>query len=402
MKFTRLAAALAVLTLASMALAEEVTPSLESLAAQIKVQQAQIEALTTAMEKDSSTNEGFRNTTLGGYGELHFSHLKGVKGNDANSPVKGDPNGDSLDLHRFVLFVGHQYSDTVRFFSELEIEHSLAGEGKPGEVEIEQAYIDWSYTQNHNLVTGLFLLPVGFFNETHEPDTFYGVERPTVEQEIIPAVWWEGGVMAQGELGAGFKYDVAVTSGLNDPAGNIRSGRQKVAKANADDQAYTTRIRYTGISGLDVGLTYQRQQDVSQGLPAPGVCTKAGDKCGQADLLVGHVALKKGAVGLRAVYAEWEIESFTNGAGSQWGWYVEPSYKITPKLGVFARYSEWDKTDGFGTTAVQRKESRNEQVLAGINYWLVDRVVLKFDVQNENAFDGTDKEGYNLGVGYSF
>ena len=28
-------------------------------------------------------------------------------------------------------------------FSELEVEHSIAGEGKVGEVELEQAYIEW-------------------------------------------------------------------------------------------------------------------------------------------------------------------------------------------------------------------------------------------------------------------
>lgn len=373
------------------------TPTLEELAAQLRTQQAQIEALTAEVEKKDTAgtgNEWFRKTTLGGYGEMHFSHNKRTKGNDANSPVKGDPNGDSLDFHRFVLFIGHQYSDSVRFFSELELEHSLAGEGKPGEIELEQAYIEWDYVQNHSLVAGQFLLPIGYFNETHEPETFYGVERPTVEGEILGAVWWEGGVMAKGELGSALKYDVAVTSGLNDPAAAMRSGRQKVAKSNAEDHAYTARLRYVGVPGLDAGVTYQRQQDITQ-----GACI-VGDKCGQADLMVGHVAWKQGPVGVRAVYAEWEVESFTSGAGNQWGWYVEPSYRVTPKLGVFARYSEWDKSDGVGSLT----ESRSEQVVAGANFWLTERVVFKFDVQNENntpnRFD--DKEGYNLGVGYSF
>ncbi|MDF2444842.1 MAG: phosphate-selective porin [Moraxellaceae bacterium] len=385
------------IAMTSLSAAAATTPTLEELAAQLRTQQAQIEALTAEVEKKGASgtgNEWFRNTTLGGYGELHFSHNKRTKGNDANSPVKGDPNGDSIDFHRFVLFIGHQYSDTVRFFSELELEHSLAGESKPGEVELEQAYIEWDYAQNHRLVAGQFLLPIGYFNETHEPETFYGVERPSVEGEILGAVWWEGGAMAKGELGSAFKYDVAATSGLNDPTGNMRSGRQKVAKANAEDHAYTARLRYVGVPGLDVGATYQRQQDITQGICA------GGDKCGQADLMVGHVAWKQGGLGLRAVYAEWEVEGLTNGAGDQWGWYVEPSYKITPKVGVFARYSEWDKSDGVGSTT----ESRSEQVVAGANFWLTERVVFKFDVINENntpnRFD--DKEGYNLGVGYSF
>ena len=36
----------------------------------------------------------------------------------------------------------------MRFFSELEVEHSIAGEGKVGEVELEQAYIEWDFAQS--------------------------------------------------------------------------------------------------------------------------------------------------------------------------------------------------------------------------------------------------------------
>lgn len=396
LKKSLLAATIAALTSTATAQTAPL-PTLEELAAQVRAQQAQIEALTAAAEQGPAAGTAgawYTKTTVGGYGELHFSHNKRSKGNDAASPVKGDPNGDSLDLHRFVLFFGHQYNDKVRFFSELEVEHSLAGEGKPGEVELEQAFIEWDYAQDHKLVSGMFLLPIGYFNETHEPETFYGVERPVVDSEILGAAWWEGGAMARGNLGGSIAYDLAVTSGLNDPTGDLRKGRQKVAKANAEDHAYTARLRYVGIPGLDAGVTYQRQQDITQ-----GACT-TGDKCGQADLWVGHIALNKGPVGLRALYSEWQIEDFSNGAGKQWGWYVEPSFKVTPKFGVFARYSEWDKVDGRGGGI----ESRNEQVLAGANFWLTERVVFKFDVMNENNTPSrsSDKEGYNLGVGYSF
>ena len=145
-------------------------------------------------------------------------------------------------------------------------------------------------------------------------------------------------------------------------------------------------------------MTYQRQQDITQG-DATATCFGQ-EKCGQADMLVGHVALSKADFGLRAVYAQWEVEGLVNGAGKQWGWYVEPSYKILPKLGVFARYSELDNKDGVGSTG----ETRVEQVVAGVNFWLTDRVVFKADVQNENpgTGGGKDKEGFNLGVGLSF
>jgi len=61
---------------------------------------------------------------VGSYGELHYNNL------EANNSAGSDK--DEIDLHRFVLFLSHEFNEDMRFFSELEVEHSLAGEGKPG------------------------------------------------------------------------------------------------------------------------------------------------------------------------------------------------------------------------------------------------------------------------------
>ena len=59
-------------------------------------------------------------TTIGGYGELHYNTLEDQKGNS---------DSDKIDFHRYVLFINHEYNDSLRFVSELELEHSIAGEG---------------------------------------------------------------------------------------------------------------------------------------------------------------------------------------------------------------------------------------------------------------------------------
>ena len=69
-------------------------------------------------------------------------------------------------------------------------------------------------TEKTAVVGGLFLTPVGILNETHEPPTFYGVERNNVEKNIIPTTWWEGGAMVQHEIMDGLSTDLSVTSGL--------------------------------------------------------------------------------------------------------------------------------------------------------------------------------------------
>ncbi len=332
-------------------------------------------------------------TSIGGYGELHYNNL---------TSDDSDKSKDEFDLHRFVMFFGHQFNDDLRFYSELEVEHSLVKDTKDGsnggEVEVEQAYIEWDYTENHRAKAGVFLVPVGLINETHEPDAFYGVERNPVEKNIIPATWWEGGAMFSGEIAEGFSYDAGVHSGLFiDPTNSkskIRDGRQKVSKAKGDDLAYTARIKYTGMPGLELAATVQHQTDVWQGE------SFAGEEEADANLWELHAAYNNGPIGVRALYAHWDIddviENVIAGADEQEGFYIEPSYRLTEKLGIFARYSEWDNQAG------DSSDTERQQYDLGFNYWLDEHVVLKADYMREDTETGDELRGFNLGIGWSF
>jgi hypothetical protein len=91
------------------------------------------------------------------------------------------------DLLRFVLMVGHTFSDRIKFWSEVEIEHAFVEGGEEsGEVAIEQAYVDLMMARRVNLRAGMVLVPVGIVNERHEPPTFHGVERTFVDTVIVP------------------------------------------------------------------------------------------------------------------------------------------------------------------------------------------------------------------------
>jgi hypothetical protein len=390
------------LTLASMlflpALSFAATPTIDELYKTIQQQQVEIDALKTAStvqdEKINSTADAIEfssksYTKVGGYAELHYNNL-----ND-----QGPQNADKkeLDIHRFVAFISHEFNRQTRFFSEFEIEHGVAGEGKKGEVEVEQAYVEYDITPEQHAKAGVFLVPVGIINETHEPDTFYGVERNPVESNIIPTTWWEGGFGFNGLLGAGFSYDVAVTSGLyldtNAGKYKVRDGRQKASEAKAEDLAATFRVKYTGIKGLEVGLTTQYQEDVTQGTVNHGI---------SAVLVETHAIYQIAGFGIKALYANWNIQddinSIKQGAAQQTGYYIEPSYKINDSWGVFVRGSQWDNlADGVSNTGFT-------QINTGVNYWIHPQVALKFDYQDQQAESNNEKEldGVNLGVGLSF
>ncbi|MGE3296745.1 MAG: porin [Porticoccaceae bacterium] len=342
-----------------------------------------VEATASAVETATERSESYakvadwaERTQIGGYGEIHYNNKENGK-------------TDEIDAHRFVMYLGHDFNDKVRFFSEVELEHSLSGEGKPGEVELEQAYVEWDYADHHSATFGLFLVPIGILNETHEPTTFYGVERNSVESRIIPSTWWESGVMLGGEIAPGLRYDVAAHSGLEADVFDIRKGRQKSAEATAEEFAYTGRLKYTGIAGLELAAAIDYQEDLLQGQVA-GADTASGL------LYETHAAYQAGPFGLRALYAQWDIdgdEAQAAGRDEQKGWYVEPSWRLTPKLGVFARFSEWD------TQAGDSADSEVEQFDIGFNYWLVENVVLKADWADQQNGTG---DSFNLGLGWNF
>jgi len=357
-------------------------------------------------------------THVGGYGELHYNNWE----NDEAKTEK-----DEVDFHRFVLYLAHDFNDWIHFYSEIEIEHALVGDddsgafnsgqnNKPGEVELEQAYLELDIHENQSLRAGLQLLPVGILNETHEPNTFYGVERNLVETNIIPSTWWEAGLGVHGELlpsaFPGLSYNLLLHSGLQVAttganAFRVRQGRQKVAEAPAADPAFTGQLKYTGIPGVEVGFTGQYQSDVTSS-------TLADDNI-SATLFEGHLIATKGPFGLRALAARWDLDDGpaatgpatgpSDGRDVQWGWYVEPSFRFdAPALlpgeaGVFARYSEHDNNAG-DAASVDAQISRWD---VGLNYWPHPDVVFKFDYQNEESdIASGNNDGFNLGLGYAF
>ncbi|MGB5729912.1 MAG: porin, partial [Thiogranum sp.] len=339
----RLAAALLVIS-GSAAAAE--MPSQEEMWEIIQQQQREIEALKSGQKENTEKVEAAvdvaeesrntaasaagwtENTQIGGYGELHYNNLDSKK---------------EIDFHRFVLFFGHQFTDRLRFWSELELEHTVSGDDRNGDVQLEQAYIEYDLTANQHVKGGIFLLPVGILNQTHEPPTFYGVERNPVERNIIPTTWWAGGIELNGEIAPGWSYDLGIHEGLKTSADRnyaVRNGRQKTSEANANDLASTGRIKWTGVAGVELAATVQYQSDVTQG---------EDPNASHAWLFETHAAIQRGPFGLRALYARWDLDGDgpkSVGADEQEGFYIEPSYKITPKWGVFARYNQWDNQAG--------------------------------------------------------
>lgn len=153
--------------------------------------------------------------------------------------------------------------------------------------------------------------------------------------------------------------------------------------------AYTLRGRYTGVPGLELAATVHWQSDADQA---------GGDLIDTGLLLSTHLIWSRGPFTLKALWAGWEFEGDAieaAGGDRQDGWYVEPSFKPVPNLGVYARYED---VDGFRTA------DGFSQWEVGMNWWPHEDVVLKVDYRDRNndTDSGLDDKGFDIGIGYQF
>ena len=373
----------------------------------IELLQQQIESLKDQVQsaKPNNAASGIQslteNTTIGGYGNLNYGNFSG-----------GATAKDQIDLQRFVLFFGHKFNDMVSFKSEFEIEHAISSSVDKGEAAVEQAYLDFHFTDKVNTKVGLFLIPAGLLNETHESPTFFGVERNQIESRIIPTTWREAGVAMYGEALPALKYQVGVTTGfsarkIDDPLIGIKSAHQEGQLADAEDLSLHAALNYTGINGLLVGGSVFTG---NTGQSEPGI--------GNARLTLWdvHTRYQTGNWDLRALYARGHLGDAANintvtarndAPSAFYGWFVEAANHVWKSgemdFAPFIRYEKYDSQASLPFNSVRVDSSKNNVWTVGANFWATPQVVLKADYQvyDEKDEDRGDKR-FNLGMGYMF
>ena len=177
-----------------------------------------------AAQRILSGNYG-KAVTVGAYGETTYNQPEGDNG--------------ELDVQRLVLLFGYKFNDKTQFVTEIELEHVE-------EVFVEQAFVNYAVADNVSLRGGLMLVPMGIINEYHEPTTFNGTERPSVDNVIVPTTWREIGIGVTGRFPEasigyqayifnGFKSTVSDgedgVSGFLKGSNGLRGGRQKAIKS---------------------------------------------------------------------------------------------------------------------------------------------------------------------------
>jgi len=314
------------------------------------------------------------------------------------------------------MLLGYRFNDKVQFVSEIEFEHV-------SEVYVEQAFVNYNVADNLNLRAGLMLVPMGIVNEYHEPTTFNGVDRPSMDHEIVPTTWREIGVGVMGRINsASLSYQAYIFNGFKstnaDGSGNIggksglRGGRQKGIESTINKPNVSSKVEYYGVPGLRLGLSgyigRTQADDEVDHLPGADVgLTMVG-------LDARYVINKFTARGQFIHASLTDTEDYNNLTGSELGselqgWYAEAAYNILPadneqRLFAFARYEQYDTHAETEGALVRNNAYNRDDLTMGLSYHIAQGVVFKGDYQiKNNAVSGSDSQNQiNLGVGVWF
>lgn len=345
---------------------------------------------TMATGQAFSTDLGSgRRIPIGAYGETHLVMLK---------------NDTQFTLRRIVLFFGHHFTDWASVYSELEVENV-------SRFEIEQSYLELQPFRKVPIGfrAGLVLLPLSIVNLYHEPPVFHSVDRPTMDQLIIPTTWREFGAGVFGSIVDGLRYQVYVVTGADGSKFSadqgISPGLSRGFVVNTQNAAVTGRINYSRILGFDIAASFyygsanQKEQNLE------------GIRLG---IVEADARFQRYGMMLRAQYARTFIQGAdritqvirqstptASAIGSQGqGFYGEAGYNVlypiqntTQQLILFGRYEYVDTRAVVAEVADPGTSEALQFFTAGLSYRPILELAFKFDYRR--TLKGNDGTGGN-------
>ena len=355
---------------------------------------------------DASSGTGL---SFFGYGELNYLR------------PRRDAASTTATAARGVFGFGYRFSERTRFAAELEVENAVVSADDQGEVAFEQLYVEHDVTPTLSAKAGLFLMPVGYMNETHEPPRFFGVQRNLVETAIIPTTWRELGVGLRGTTEAGLRWDAGVvtsfdltkwdatsTEGIDSPLGSIH---QEGQLAKARSLAAYGALNYNGIPGFNVGgsLFHGGVGHHQPGFAAANASVSLGEvharwQPGRWDLsALAALGRFHDVAALNATFAG-QPAPVPDSFG---GWYAQAAYRLWQKgdyaFWPFARYERANTARSFSGLAAglaPAPQGDTSEAVFGASFYLHPQVVIKADYTR--VFSNSAQDRFALGVGFHY
>lgn len=317
----------------------------------IQMLQKQIVQLKRAIDQDASAAHSQRLSDLEAYAvELHnvltklkeqveenrneLERVVEVQNTRPNLKVYGTvvagkrKNQNSLfDAESFELVLSGQPHERLSFFTELEFERAATvGASRGGEVLLEQAYTDLTFTPWLNFRSGVLLMPFGNIGRDHFAPLRDVISRPYTSYALAPSDWTDNGFGFNGRFALGGSwladYQVYAVAGLGNgiDARGLRATRQGFGVDNNNNKAFVAKLTAQNTSGFAIGFSGYH-----------GAWDDASEK-----FITGYgidVNWQIGWLELVGEYINMDADRETAGSARMDGYYLRSIINISPLLG---------------------------------------------------------------------
>lgn len=336
--------------------------------------------------------------------------------------------------------LGYRFTPSIIFNSRITLENTgseihAPGSSQKGQTRIDFAYVDFLKTEMFNFRIGQQLLPLGLINQDPDGLSYFNVNPPDIETQIIPTVWSENGLAFWGS-GENFHYQLGAFNSLvakNFTADSfLREGRQSGQLAKAENIAGAARVDFIsslailGVSGF-IGSTSQEQSTIEDGT---------------VTLYDIHLRSQWHFLSLNALFAQGEIrdpDSISiiapgnpNIASKARGYYAclaidllamlssehtpniplnkipgvvmqnGNAYYHRPSLPLFIEYSEYDLNAEVPSGKTKDPLLNHRVTTLGINYRPINNLVFKLDYQFRRHQKIEEADIFSLGLSLFF
>ena len=289
----------------------------------------------------------------------------------------------TFDQHRFIPFIYGEVSERIHVMAEIEFEHGGLVKGKgesDGEVKLEFATVDISFSEAFNYRGGVILSPLGKFNLIHDSPLNDLTNRPLVNRQIIPTTLSEAGMGFFGTIypsdDALVGYEIYLVNGFNaatvDSTGSkIRSGRGSHKADNNDQKSIVGRVNYSPYLGMDLGVSAH---------------TGAYDDDGDETLTIFAIdgSYNRGAFDFNAEFASASVGGVDNDSGS--GYYGQVGYHFAQ--GLLEQFPNSICTASFRYDFIDLEPIEETRYTFGLNFRPEEETVIKVDYE---IWDQDDK-----------
>ena len=393
--------------------------------------------------------------SVGGYGEVALSrHFYSDNQYRYRNPAKykDDPSNGRFDIPHAVIYLGYDFGKGWTMGTEIEFEHTGTGsaieietdEGgeyeheieKGGEVELEQFWLQKSFSRAVNVRLGHLIVPVGLNNAHHEPLNFFTVYRPEGENTILPSTWHDTGISFWGRSGK-LRYELLMVAGLNALQYSrdnwIQGGNKSAYEFKpANKYGFAARLDYYPTDGLRVGVSgyygqgmHNTSPNEMEGSGKTYDQVKANTYVGSLDLTLkrwnwivrgqvdyGYVSdtplLNQAKINQRGTspYNKTYVGKNAYTAGIEAGYdvfsQIQSLRRDNQKLYVFGRFEQYDSYVPESTQPKATNDyTKRTHIVCGVNYFPIPQIAIKADYSLRRLTDPCNNEpSINIGIAY--